>query len=135
VKSGSEQAASGVISMKHCLIVDDSGSIRKVARKILEEANIRASEAETRAEAIDMCRNDMPDCVVVDWQMPDGDVMKFLTKLRALPGGAQPTVLYLTSEHDSDNVARAKRSGADAYMMKPFDRESFLQPLAEAGLL
>ena len=121
--------------MKHCLIVDDSNSIRKVARQILEEANIRASEAETRTEAIDMCRTEMPDCVVVDWQMPDGDVMKFLTKLRALPGGAQPTVMYLTSENDPDDVARAMRSGADVHMMKPFDRESFMKPLVEAGLV
>jgi len=121
--------------MKHCLIVDDSNSIRKVARRILEDANIRASEADNRTDAIEMCRNDMPDCVVVDWQMPDGDAMKFLTKLRALPGGAQPTVLYMTSENDPANVARAMRSGADAHMMKPFDRESFLKPLAEAGLV
>jgi two-component system chemotaxis response regulator CheY len=112
--------------MKHCLIVDDSSSIRKVARRILEEANIRASEAETRADAIDLCRGEMPDCVVVDWQMPDGDAMKFLTKLRALPGGAQPTVMYLTSEDDAENVARAMRSGADIHIMKPF---------AEAGLI
>jgi two-component system chemotaxis response regulator CheY len=121
--------------MKHCLIVDDSSSIRKVAKRILEDANIRASEADTRASAIDICRNEMPDCVVVDWLMPDGDVMKFLTKIRALPGGAQPTILYMTSENDAANVARAMRSGADAHMMKPFDRESFMRPFAEAGLV
>ena len=121
--------------MKHCLIVDDSNSIRKVARKILEDASIRASEADNRADAVEMCRNEMPDCVVVDWQMPDGDAMKFLTKLRALPGGAQPTVMYLTSETDPDNVARAMRSGADMHIMKPFDRDSFMKPFAEAGLV
>ena len=86
--------------MKHCLIVDDSSSIRKVARRILEDANFRTSEAENRADALDMCRTEMPDCIVVDWQMPDGDAMKFLTKLRALPGGSRPTVMYLTSEND-----------------------------------
>jgi len=121
--------------MKHCLIVDDSSSIRKVARRILEGANIRTTEAESRADAIDMCRKEMPDCVIVDWLMPDGDAMKFLTKLRALPGGAQPTVFYMTSETDPANLARAMRSGADAHMMKPFDRESFMKPLMEAGLV
>lgn len=121
--------------MKHCLIVDDSSSIRKVAKRILEDANFRASEADNRAEAIDMCRSEMPDCVVVDWLMPDGDAMKFLTKLRALPGGAQPTIFYMTSENDPAQVARAMRSGADAHMMKPFDRESFMKSFAEAGLV
>jgi two-component system chemotaxis response regulator CheY len=121
--------------MKHCLIVDDSNSIRKVGRRILEEANFRVSEAETRREALDACRAEMPDCVVVDWQMPDGNAMAFLTKLRALPGGNRPTVMYLTSENDPVVVARALRSGADHHVMKPFDRDQFLRSFAEAGLV
>ena len=121
--------------MKRCLIVDDSSSIRKVARRILEDTGLRTDEAETRAEALDKCREDMPDCVVVDWQMPDGEVLGFLSKLRALPGGSRPTVMYLTSENDPIHIARALRSGADVHMMKPFDRETFLRPFAEAGLV
>ncbi len=121
--------------MKHCLVVDDSSSIRKVARRILEDLDFRTSEAETRKDALDACRADMPDCVVVDWHMPDGDAISFLSKLRALPGGNRPTVMYLTSENDPVQVARALRSGADAHMMKPFDRDSFLRPFVEASLV
>jgi two-component system chemotaxis response regulator CheY len=121
--------------MKHCLIVDDSSSIRKVARRILEEVNVSASEAESRADALDLCAGEMPDCVLVDWMMPDGDVMKFLTKLRAMPGGDKPKVIYLTSENDEINIARAVRNGADTHMMKPFDREAFLRPLVETGIV
>ena len=121
--------------MKHCLIVDDSSSIRKVAKRILQDLDFRTSEAETRRDALDICRAEMPDCIVVDWQMPDGDPMAFLTKLRALPGGNRPTIMYLTSENDPINVARALRSGADMHLMKPFDRDTFLRPFAEAGLV
>jgi two-component system chemotaxis response regulator CheY len=53
--------------MKHCLVVDDSGSIRKVARRILESTGFRTDEAETREEALAKCREEMPDCVIVDW--------------------------------------------------------------------
>ena len=120
--------------MKHCLVVDDSSSIRKVARRILEEMNFRASEAETRREALEKCREEMPDCVIVDWHMPDGDAIRFMSKLRALPGGDKPKVLYMTSENDPVQVARALRSGADVHMMKPFDRETFARPFVEAGL-
>jgi len=121
--------------MKHCLIVDDSGSIRKVARRILQDVDIRASEAETRSEAIDLCRDEMPDCIIVDWQMPEGDVIPFLAKLRALPGGDKPTIMYMTSENQPVHVARVLRSGADLHMMKPFDKETFLRPFVEAGLV
>jgi two-component system chemotaxis response regulator CheY len=120
--------------MKHCLVVDDSGSIRKVARRILEGMNFRTSEADTRADALDLCRAEMPDCIVVDWAMPDGDVLSFLAKLRALPGGDKPKIVYLTSENEPVQIARALRSGADAHMMKPFDQASFARPLAEVGL-
>ncbi len=119
--------------MKHCLVVDDSCSIRKVARRILDSIGFRTSEAETRAEALDRCRDEMPDIVVVDWHMPDGDALAFLAKLRSLPGGDRPKVMYLTSENDEIHVARALRSGADLHLMKPFDRESFLRPFAAAG--
>ena len=121
--------------MKHCLIVDDSASIRKVARRMLEDIDFRTSEAETRRDALDKCRAEMPDCIVVDWHMPDGDPIGFLGKLRALPNGNRPTVMYMTSENDPVHVARALRSGADIHMMKPFDREQFLRPFAEAGLI
>jgi two-component system chemotaxis response regulator CheY len=121
--------------MKHCMVVDDSSSIRKVACRILESYDFRTSEAETRNEALEKCRDEMPDCVVVDWQMPDGDVLTFLAKLRGLPGGNRPTVMYLTSENDPIQIARAMRCGADGYVMKPFDRETFVRPFAEAGLL
>lgn len=120
--------------MKHCLIVDDSGSIRKVARRILEELNFRSSEAATHREALDQCRDAMPDCVIFDWAMPDGDGLAFLAKLRALPGGDKPKVVYLTSENDPIHVARALRSGADLHMMKPFDVQTFARPLVEGGL-
>lgn len=121
--------------MKHCLVVDDSGSIRKVARRILQDVDFRTSEAETRADALDICRDEMPDCIIVDWQMPDGDALQFLAKLRGLPNGDRPTVMYMTSENEPIHVARALRSGADAHMMKPFDRETFLKPFVEAGLV
>lgn len=121
--------------MKHCLVVDDSSSIRKVARRILEDMSFRTSEAETHAAAIDACRDEMPDCIVIDWWMPDGEDVEFLQALRRLPNGDKPTVVYLTSENDQMKVARARRCGADAHMMKPFDRESIARSFTSAGLI
>ena len=120
--------------MKTCLIVDDSSSIRKVAKRILQDLDIRSTEAETRREALELCREEMPDCIVADWHMQDGDVMEFMAKVRNMPGGKDTTILYLTSERDPMNIARAMRSGADAHMMKPFDRDSLTRSFAEAGL-
>ena len=56
--------------MKHCLVVDDSEVIRKVARRMLEHVNITSTEAESGEDALTRCRAAMPDIILVDWHMP-----------------------------------------------------------------
>src|SRR4029453_9203752 len=68
--------------MKHCLVVDDSAVIRKVARRILEELNFTAAEGENGRDALDQCRASMPDVVLLDWNMPVMDGIAFLVALR-----------------------------------------------------
>ena len=52
--------------MKQCLIVDDSKVVRMVARKILEGLNFEIEEAENGQVAIDACRRQMPDAILLD---------------------------------------------------------------------
>ena len=120
--------------MKHCLIVDDSAVIRKVARRILEGLSFRVTEAEDGQQALDACRAEMPDAVLLDWNMPVMDGYEFLKALRAMPGGSNPKVVFCTTENDIAQIARAMRSGADEYIMKPFDKEIMTAKLQEVGL-
>ena len=53
-----------------CLVVDDSRVVRKVARRILEAHGFIISEAGDGKEALEACRASMPDCVLLDWNMP-----------------------------------------------------------------
>ncbi|MGJ3263458.1 MAG: response regulator [Salinarimonas sp.] len=121
--------------MKHCLVVDDSAVIRKVARRILEGLSFRISEAEDGEQALVCCRAQMPDAVLLDWNMPVMDGYDFLRALRALPGGNHPKVVFCTTENDVANIARAMRAGADEYIMKPFDKEIMTAKLQEVGLV
>ena len=107
--------------MKSCLVVDDSAVIRKVARRILEGLSFRISEAEDGAQALAACKGEMPDAVLLDWNMPVMDGVEFLKALRAMPGGERPKVIFCTSESDMDRIAVALDLGADEYIMKPFD--------------
>jgi two-component system chemotaxis response regulator CheY len=121
--------------MKHCLIVDDSAVIRKVARRILEGLSFRTSEAEDGEQALVRCREQMPDAVLLDWNMPVMDGFSFLKALRELPGGNAPKVVFCTTENDVGNIARAMRAGADEYIMKPFDKEIMTAKMQEVGLV
>ncbi|KKC40904.1 chemotaxis protein CheY [Devosia epidermidihirudinis] len=122
--------------MKTCLIVDDSTVVRKVARRILEDMDFSVDEAEDGQEAIDKCRQAMPDAILLDWQMPIMSGLEFLKQLRAYIGGEAPYVVYCTVENDIGAIAMALRAGASDYMMKPFDRAileaKFETPLAAA---
>src|SRR6202050_4982174 len=95
---GSEQIHSGCAReawsedvMKTCLVVDDSSVIRKVARRILEGLEFQIMEAENGEEAIESCKRQLPDAILLDWNMPKMDGYEFLRGVRRLPGGAGPT--------------------------------------------
>ncbi|HEY8565862.1 MAG TPA: response regulator [Beijerinckiaceae bacterium] len=121
--------------MKHCLVVDDSAVIRKVARRILEGLAFRVSEAEDGSQALVACRSQMPDAVLLDWNMPVMDGYEFLRALRQLPTGNEPKVVFCTTENDVAHIARAMHAGADEYIMKPFDKEIMAAKLQEVGLV
>jgi two-component system chemotaxis response regulator CheY len=93
--------------MKTCLVVDDSSVIRKVARRILEGLDFQIAEAENGEEAVEACRKQIPDAILLDWNMPKMDGYEFLRALRRLPGGDKPKVVFCTTENDVAHIARA----------------------------
>jgi two-component system chemotaxis response regulator CheY len=118
-----------------CLVVDDSRVVRRVARRILEANGFAVSEAADGQAAMDACHATMPDCILLDWNMPVMGGLEFLRKLRAEFGPERPTVVFCTTETDMSFIATAIESGAQEYIMKPFDEEILLGKFAQAGLL
>ncbi len=116
-----------------CLIVDDSRIIRKVARRIVEALGFEVDEAADGADALAFCSATMPEVVLLDWNMPVMDGLTFLRRLRSLPGGAAPKVLFCTIETRAERIAEALSAGADDYVMKPFDGEILQSKFAEVG--
>ncbi len=123
------------VDPRTCLIVDDSRIIRKVARRILEDLAFEVQEAADGAEALEVCVAAMPHVVLLDWQMPIMDGMTFLGRLRALPDGREPKVLFCSVETRADRIAEALSAGADEYVMKPFDGDILQSKLAEVGAI
>ena len=121
--------------MKTCLVVDDSSVIRKVARRILEGLDFQIMEAENGEEAIETCKRQLPDAILLDWNMPKMDGYDFLRVLRRLPGGDGPKVVFCTTENDVAHIARALHAGANEYIMKPFDKDIVEAKFQEVGLL
>jgi two-component system, chemotaxis family, chemotaxis protein CheY len=110
--------------MKYCLVVDDSPVIRKVARRILESKNMRIEEAEDGNQALELCRQTMPDAIFVDANMPNLDGY-----------GTEPKVIICATENEVSAIARARHLGADNFILKPFDKTYLIEKFAETGII
>jgi two-component system chemotaxis response regulator CheY len=122
-------------SGRTCLIVDDSRVVRKVARRILESNGFAVVEAADGQQALIACREGLPDCVLLDWNMPVMDGITFLRQLRREFGPDKPPVVFCTTENDINHIAQAIESGAQEYIMKPFDEEILMGKFSQVGLL
>jgi two-component system chemotaxis response regulator CheY len=120
--------------LKTCLVVDDSRVVRKVARRLLEDAGYAVAEAADGAEALAWCRAMMPDVVLIEPTIQGMSGIDFLRRLRLEPGGRAPKVIFCSAQTDLERIRQALDAGAAEYIMKPFDGEIVAEKLALAGL-
>ena len=92
-------------------------------------------EAGNGQQAVDFCKSRMPELVLLDWHMPVMDGIEFVKQLRSMPGGSSPKVIFCTTESEPGNIMLALSSGADEYVMKPFDADIIKGKLQHVGLL
>jgi two-component system chemotaxis response regulator CheY len=113
--------------MKRCMFVDDSSVIRKVAKRILGGSDMIVIEAATGQDAIAMCDADMPDIIVVDAILPDMSAVDVISRIRAIQTSIVPQIAICLTEVDVGAIVRAKRAGAQGYILKPFNRAQLLE--------
>ncbi len=113
--------------MKRCMFIDDSSVIRKVAKRILNGPDMLVIEVDNGGDALDMCATDMPDIIVVDGGLPDMSVEDFIRRIRSIPSLVKPQIAVSLIEVDIGAIMRAKRAGAQGYLLKPFDRPQLLE--------
>jgi CheY-like chemotaxis protein len=116
------------------LVADDEEDIRQLLEQWLKLMGHVVSVASNGTEALKLARGTVFDLVVTDILMPDGDGLMVIDGLRktqptarvlAISGGGR----YLDSQ---EYLKMAAGFGADAALMKPFNREKFLLGLGRA---
>lgn len=117
--------------MKRCMIIDDSSVIRKVAKRILAGPEMAVIEAGSAGEALGLCREQLPDIVVVDCALPDMSSVECIQRLIALAPDAPPRIVLCVPEFDLGAIMRARRAGASGYMFKPFTRRQLMAHFEE----
>lgn len=101
------------------LVVDDNEANRALARAALEDEGYRVVLATGGAMGVELFQEHGPDAVLLDVRMPEVDGFAACERIRALPGGADTPVLFLTALRDIDTFDRAQRTGADDFLTKP----------------
>jgi len=117
----------------HCLLVDDSRVMRKVAQRIISNLGYLVTEAENGEEALARCKATMPDLILLDWEMPVMTGVQFVAALRQIDGGTAPKVVFCTSKTDAPDIHKGIDAGADEYVTKPFDEQTLLVKLQRIG--
>jgi len=114
------------------LVADDSLVIRAVVRGELEDEGYVVVEAVDGLAAVQQCRDDPPDVVLLDVEMPGLDGYQVLAELKADPALRDIPVVFLTSRGEMDDVVAGLRGGAHDYLRKPFESPELLARVAAA---
>ena len=103
------------------LVVDDNEQNRALARATLEqEEGYAVVLAATGQQGIELFRLHQPDCVLLDIRMPGFDGFAVCQSIRALVGGEDTPIVFLTALRDLDSFDSALRAGGDDFLTKPF---------------
>jgi signal transduction histidine kinase len=115
------------------LVADDNAENRAVAQATLEDEDFDVVLANDGEQAVVAFRERSPDCVLLDVKMPKLDGVAACREIRALPGGRDVPVVFLTALRDVDTFDRAQLAGGDDFMTKPY-RPAELVVRVEAAL-
>ena len=104
---------------KSILIVDDDDDLREaLAEQLAQETDFKVATASTVAQGLAAARSSLPDLILLDVDLPDGDGRDACRQLRQ-DGISAPIIMLTAAAEDADTI-RGLESGADDYVTKPF---------------
>ncbi len=105
--------------MTELYYVEDDQNIGDIVKRYLEQRGFVVTLCGTTGQARKLLGTRVPSLVLLDWNMPDGDgagLCRWIRRCwRKLP------VIFLTVRDDPDDIISGFQSGADDYVVKPFD--------------
>lgn len=104
------------------MVIDDNPDIRSYLREQLS-VDYNVVDASTGSEALERIHRLLPDVIVSDIMMPDGDGFSLLKKLRSNSETSFLPVILLTARAEAEDKLDGLGIGADDYITKPFSME------------
>jgi len=101
------------------IVVEDDRDIREMVCQSLAQNDYRTIGVRDVQEARQAIEKNSPDCLVVDWMLPDGSGVELIRWLRRQDQFQQVPVLMLTARSQESDMITGLDSGADDYLTKP----------------
>jgi two-component system chemotaxis response regulator CheY len=112
------------------LVVDDSHHMRILLLRLLERNGITAVESAVNGvEGVELFKSSKPDLIFLDAIMPEMDGLSTLREIKKIDPAS--IVIMTTSLSEREKVLQLIEAGANYYLLKPFEKEKFVEILGE----
>lgn len=105
------------------LIIEDDYDIRSANRAALELEGYQVMEADTLSKGRQIVEDSLPDLILLDILLPDGNGLQYCEDLRGKSG---VRILFLSALNTKSDLLAGLRAGGDDYMAKPYDMDELL---------
>ena len=109
------------------LYVEDNPDNRMLVRRILLSEDYALLEAKDASEALNVLKNEHPDLILMDINMPDMDGYTLTATIKAMPGYARTPILALTANVMRGDKEKTLEAGCDGYIQKPLDIDQLIK--------
>ncbi|HGJ63923.1 TPA: response regulator [bacterium] len=113
------------------LVVEDNDKNRKLVRIILQSKGYELMEATTAEEAINQLKENIPDLILLDIQLPQMDGLELTKKIRDQKETKDIPIIALTAYAMKGDKERILEAGCDDYISKPIDTRQLPIKIAE----
>jgi DNA-binding NarL/FixJ family response regulator len=111
---------------KRLLVVDDDPNLVLLVKDYLEFRGYEVVAASNGLEALEVMRRSTPDLIICDVMMPEMDGYTFVQTLRSDRATDWIPVIFLSARGQTADRVRGLNTGADAYLVKPFEPEELV---------
>jgi two-component system chemotaxis response regulator CheY len=116
------------------LVVDDSGAIRGVVRKLLTQLGYKnVDEAPDGTVALAKLTEKHFDLVISDWNMEPMSGQALLEQVRANEKHSNLPFIMMTAESTIGKIVQAKHAGVSCFLNKPFDAVGLQAKILQVG--
>lgn len=112
------------------LIVDDSASIRELARYLLKAAGFENIDDTINGKlALEMLKNNSYDILISDWEMPELNGLELFKHIKDDNSYGNPKFILLSSVAQRNRIVEAINAGIRHYVVKPFTSQTLCREI------